>query len=262
MFIFPLKFEISFLSKNAMKVTSRFSITFLTLTAGALALAGWSAHIGRKVWSPRVFAWRNPFKPRPIIEEQENCPVRLVRSRFYSFMSIGSSIGSVLKVDVENLSNKPIHSFNISYHSSVQSDTGSGGWQFETHLQPKQFYTIGTSSTGNDRVTFSVDFIQFADGDVWFANPPKETVKPEGVRAGEQAATEYLHEVLEIDGVAAVMRVLPKIRSKMGIWKFSTEGDFGHVGFNCGIKKAVVSVEHAHRENGLSEVEKFLKSYH
>lgn len=245
-----------------MKLMSRSVIALLTFAVGGIALAGWSSHIGRKVWSPRVFAWRNPFKLRPIIEEQENCPVRLVRPRFYSFMSIGSSIGSVLKIDVENLRNKPIHSFNISYHSSVQSDTGSSGWQLETHLKPKQFYTIGTSSTGNERVTFSVDFIQFADGDIWFADPPRDTVTPEGVQAGAEAATAYLRGVLESDGVSAVMRVLPKIRSKMGVWKFSTEGDFGHFGFYCGVTNTVVRVEYAYQKNGLSEVEKFLKSYH
>jgi hypothetical protein len=149
-----------------MKLTPRFAIVFLTFTAGVLVVAGWSAHIGRKVWSPRVFAWRNPFKPQPIIEEQVNCPVRLVRPRFYSFMSIGSTIGSVLKIDVKNVSDKPIHSFTISYHSPEPTDTGGGGWHPETLLQPEQFHTIGTSSNGDDKVIFSVDFVQFADGDM------------------------------------------------------------------------------------------------
>ncbi len=241
-----------------MKLTPRFAIAFLTFTAGVLALASWSAHLGRKVWSPRVFAWRNPFKPQPIIEEQTNCPVRLVRPRFYSFMSIGSSIGSVLKVDVKNVSDKPIHSFTISYHSPEPTDTGSGGWHPETLLQPKQSHTIGTSSNSDDKVTFSVDFVQFADGDVWFANPPRATVKPEGVQAGAQAATEYLRKVLELDGAAAVMDVLPRIRTKIGLWKFSTNEDFGYFSFDYGITNAVVRVEYAYQKNGLSGVERFL----
>jgi len=245
-----------------MKLTPRFAIVFLTFTAGVLVVAGWSAHIGRKVWSPRVFAWRNPFKPQPIIEEQANCPVQFVHPRFYSFMSIGSSIGSVLKADVKNVSGKPIHSFTISFHSLEPSDTGSIGVQPETLLQTKEFQTIGTSSNGNDTVTFSVDFVQFADGDTWFANPPSETVKPEGVQAGAQAAIEYLREVLELDGATAVMSVLPRIRPKMGLWKFSVEGDFGHFGFDYGITNAVVSVEYAYQKEGLSGVEKFLTRQH
>ncbi|MCA1557500.1 MAG: hypothetical protein LC731_03050, partial [Acidobacteria bacterium] len=135
-----------------MKVTPRFAIALLTATAGALALASWSAHLGRKVWSPRVFAWRNPFKPQPIIAEQMNCPVRLTHTRFYSFMALGSSIGSVLKLDVENVSDKPVHSFTISYQSAEPTDTGSGGWQPETLLLPGQSHIIGTSSQGDDRV--------------------------------------------------------------------------------------------------------------
>jgi len=245
-----------------MKLSPHRVILFLTATAGVLALVGWSAHLGRKVWSPQVFAWRNPFEPQPIIEEQANCPVQFVRPRFYSFMSIGSSIGSVLKADVKNVSDKPIQSFTISFYSLEPSDTGSIGVQPETLLQPEQSQTIGTSSNGNDTVTLSVDFVQFADGDTWFANPPSETVKPEGVQAGAQAAIEYLREVLELDGTTAVMSVLPRIRPKMGLWKFSAEGDFGHFGFDYGVTNALVRVEYAYQKEGLSGVEKFLMRQH
>ena len=199
-----------------MKLLSRGSILFLTVSAGFVALIGWSAYLGRNVWSPRVFAWRNPFKPEPIIEEQANCPLLFVRPRFYSFMSVGSAIGSVLKADARNVSGKPIHSFTISFHSSEPSDTGSIGVQPETLLQPNQTQNIGTSSNDNDTVTLSVDFVQFADGEVWFAEPLRATVKPEGVQAGRQASTDYLRQTLEQNGAAAVIDVLPYIRVKVG----------------------------------------------
>lgn len=240
---------------------SRRAIVFLTVTAGVLAVAAWSAHLGRKVWSPQVFAWRNPYKPQPIIEEQANCPVRLVRPRFYSFMSIGSSVGSTLKLDIKNLSEKPIHSFTISFDSLKPSDTGSIGVQPETLLQPKQSQSIGTSSNGSDTVTFSVDFVQFADGDVWFADPPRTTVKPEGVRAGAQASIEYLRKVLDRDGAAAVIDVLPYIRIKVEFPDSSTNDIFGIFGFYCGVTNTVVRVEHAFQKDGLSGVEKFLTRY-
>ncbi|MGI8669407.1 MAG: hypothetical protein ACR2J3_06085 [Aridibacter sp.] len=241
-----------------MKFTPRFTIISLAVGGSILALANWSSRIGRKVWSPKVFAWRNPFKPQPIFEKQPNCPVRFVRPRFYSFMSIGSSIGSVLNIDLVNISNKPIHSFMVSYHSSEPADTGASGCELESLLQPKQFYTIGNSSDGDDRVTFSIDFVQFADGDVWFASPPRATVKPEGVKLGFRAALDYLRELLELEGASAVLDVLPRIRSKMSLWKFPMEEDLSSFGFHYGITKAVVSVQYAYKKGGLSEIGKFL----
>jgi hypothetical protein len=237
-----------------MKLSPRLALALLTFTAGALAVVGWSAQLGRKVWSPRVFAWRNPFKPQPIIEEQTDCPIALMSPRFYSFMSIGSAIGSVLQLDVKNMSGKPIHSFTVSYSSPEPTDTGSFGCQPETLLQPGQAHTVGKSSQGDDPVTFSVDFVQFADGDVWYATPPRATVKPEGVRAGAQAATEYLRKVLESEGAAAVMNALPYIRLKVEPPEFSTNEAFGYFGFYDGVTNTVVRVEHAYRERGLSGV--------
>ena len=242
-----------------MKITPRLTIAVLTFTAGALAAAGWSAHIGRKVWSPRVFAWRNFFKPQPIIEEQPSSPLRFVGTRFYSFMSIGSSIGSVLKLDFENVSSKPIHSFSISYHSPDPLDTGGFGCQPQTLLQPEQRETTGVSSRGKDRVKFSVDFVQFADGAVWYSDPPKASVKPEGVWAGAQAATEHLLRILESDGAGAVMNALPRIRADVDSPDFSTREVFGQHGFYCGITNIEARVQHAYREGGLSQVEDLLR---
>src|ERR1051325_1297336 len=159
-----------------MKITPRLTIVAVTFSAGVFAAAGWSAHIGRKVWSPRVFAWRNFLKPQPIIEEQPNSPLRIADTRFYSFMSVGSSIGSVLKVDFKNVSGKPIHSFSVSYYSPDPLDTGSFGCQPQTFLQPEHLETTGISSRGKERVKLTVDFVQFADGDVWYADPPQATV--------------------------------------------------------------------------------------
>jgi hypothetical protein len=242
-----------------MKITPRLTLSLLTFSAGVFAAAGWSAHIGRKVWSPRVFAWRNFFKPQPIIEEQPNSPLRIVETRFYSFMSIGSSIGSVLKVDFKNVSGKPIHSFSVSYYSPDRLDTGSLGCQPQTFLQPERLETIGISSRGKERVKLSVDFVQFADGDMWYADPPKATVKPEGVRAGTRAATKHLLGILETDGAEAVMNALPRIRADVDSPEFSTREVYGHFGFYCGVTSMEVRVQHAYQEGGLSQVEGLLR---
>lgn len=241
-----------------MKLSPRRAISFLAVTAGVLALISWSAHLGRKVWSPQVFAWRNPLKPQSIVEKQANCPVQLVCPRFYSFMSIGSSIGSVLKADVKNVSGKPIHSFTVSFHSLEPSDAGSIGVQPETLLQPKEFQTIGTSSNGDETVTLSVDFVQFADGQVWCADPPRASVKPGGLQAGAQASFDYLRKTLERHGATRVIDVLPYIRVKVEFPHSSTNDIFGTFGFYCGVTNTVARIENAYQYNGLSGVEKFL----
>lgn len=244
-----------------MKTISRSTIALLTFSLGLLAVAGWSAQIGRRVWSPRVFAWRNFFKPQPEIEEQANCPLHLVYPRFYSFTTIGYAIGNVLTLEAKNVSRKPIHSFTVSYYSPEPTDTGSGGWQPEKILQPGQSETIKLSSQGNDRVFISVDFVQFADGDVWYADPPKNTVKPEGVEAGAKAARQYLKEILDSNGAAAVMAALPLIRLHVDSPEFSSNGVYGFFGYYCGVTRTVVSVERAYQEDGLPGVEKFLTEF-
>ncbi len=240
-------------------MSPRLAIALLTFTAGVLAAAGWSVHVGRKVWSPRVLAWRNFFKPQPVIEAQPGSPLRIVGTRFYSFMSIGSSVGSVLRLDFKNVSDKPIHSFTISHHSLDPLDTGAFGCQPQTLLQPEHLETTGVSSRGRDRVTFSVNFVQFADGDVWYADPPKATVKPEGVRAGARAATDHLIRVLESGGAGAVMNALPRIHADVNSPDFSTREAFGHFGFYCGVTNTEVRVRYAHGEGGSSRVEDLLR---
>ena len=174
-------------------------------------------------------------------------------------MSIGSSIGSVLKLDFKNVSNKLIHSFSVSYYSPDPLDTGGFGCQPETLLQPGQLETTGESSRGRDRVNFSIDFVQFADGDVWYSDPPSATVKPEGVKAGAQAAAEHLLKILESNGAVAVMDALPRIRADVYYPDFSMREVFGHSGFYCGITNIEVRVQYAYQEGGLPQVEDLLR---
>lgn len=242
-----------------MKITPPLTIALLTFTAGIIAAAGWSASVGRKVWSPRVFAWRNFFKPQPVIEEQPGSPLRIVDTRFYSFMAIGSSVGSVLKLDFKNVGGRPIHSFHVSYYSPDPLDTGGFGCQPQTLLRPGHVETTGISSRGTERIMFAVDFVQFADGDVWYSDPPKASVKPEGVRAGARAAAEHLLGILESDGAAAVMDALPRIRADVDSPEFTMREVFGLFGFYCGVTNTEVRVQHAYREGGLSRVEDLLR---
>jgi hypothetical protein len=232
---------------------------FLALAVGASSALAWSARIGRKVWAPGVWAWRNFLKERPAVAEQPGAPLRITGARFYSFMSLGSSVGSVLTFDVENVSPKPVHSFTLSYHSPDPLDTGSVGVQPEAVLQPGQSQAVEISARGKDRMVLVLDFVQFADGSTWYSNPPQETVKPEGVRAGARESLSFLRDVMESHGASAVVEELPRIHADVMEPDFSTTGAYGHFGFYCGVTNTAVRVQRAYDEGALPGVEAFLR---
>jgi hypothetical protein len=242
-----------------MKLPPRLALALLALAVGASSALAWSARIGRRVWSPAVWAWRDFLKEQPVVAEQPGAPVRIVGARFYSFMSLGSSVGSVLTFDVENVSRKPIHSFTLSHHSPDPVDTGSGGYQPEAVLKPGQSEAVKISVQGKGRMVLVVDFVQFADGSTWYSNPPQETVKPEGVRAGARASVSFLRGVLESRGASAVMEELPRIHADVMEPDFSTADAYGHFGFYCGVTNTAVRVQRAYDEGALPGVEAFLR---
>jgi hypothetical protein len=109
-----------------MKYPKRLLIALATLLTGVLAVAAWSNYLGRRVWSPRVFAWRNPLRESPEIDLAPDCPLLISDPRYYSFVAIGSSVGGVLRFDVVNESSKPIHSYYCRYYSPAR--LGNGGY--------------------------------------------------------------------------------------------------------------------------------------
>src|SRR5215216_5959372 len=223
-----------------MNSRARITSALLLVLVGVPAALAWSAQVGRKVWSPRVFAWRNFLKERPAVREQTDSPLRVVNTRFYSFASFLSAVGSVLKFDLMNVSRKPVHSFTVSHHSPDPLDTGSIGVQPEETLRPGQSAGAGISARGKDRITLALDFVQFADGSTWYADPPRQTVKPEGVRDGALAAFEHLRGLLDSDGAAAVMDALPRIHLDVREPDFSSRERYGFFGFYYGVDNAVV----------------------
>jgi len=235
-------------------------IALLTFTVGALAV--WSANLGRRVWSPSVFAWRNPFRRPPNIEDQHGCPLSVINPRYYSFMSIGSTIGGVLRFDVMNRSNKAVHSYDCRWYSPDPFADGAYGSHPQAGLLPGQITEGSVSAHDYARLTLTVDFVQFADGTTWFSNVPEATVKPKGIEAGAKAAAKYLLGVLERDGEAAVMEALPRIRVNVNESPGSSNKDsYGMFGFYCGVTNMVVRVEHAYEEGSFERVEDVLRSF-
>ncbi len=179
-------------------------------------------------------------------------------------MSIGSAIGGVLRFNITNISNKPVHSYHCRWYSPNPMGNGaygaSGGPE-ETALVPGQSSEGSVSSHEYFELTLTIDFVQFADGSMWFSNEREATVKPEGVEAGAKAAGDYMRKVLERDGAAAVMEELPRIHAEVGSDFFRPEVDrFGIFGFYCGVTNKAVQIRYAYDEGGLERVKALLQS--
>lgn len=208
-----------------MKYTRRFLVTLVILTMGVLTVAllifstgvrsaaKRADHLSKQAFTPRVFEWRNPLRQSPQIDLQPDSPLLITHPRYYSFMSIGSGVGGVLRFDVTNRSNKPVHSYDCRYYSPVPVGNGSYGSQPEEGLLPGQSRDDSISAHEYAPLTLTIDFVQFEDGTTWFSNSRQSTVKPDGLRAGSEAAVNYLLAVMSGDGVGTVMAALPRIHA-------------------------------------------------
>jgi hypothetical protein len=244
-----------------MKYTKRLPIAFLSFIIVILGAAIWSAHLGKRVWSPRVFAWRNPLRQPPKIDLHPDSPLLISNPRYYSFMSIGSAVGGVLRFEVTNRSNKVIHSYDCRYYSPVPVGNGSYGSNPEEGLLPGQSREDSISAHEYAPLTLTIDFVQFADGTTWFSNSAQSTVKPDGLRAGAKAAAHYLLAVMSRGGTQTVMDTLPRIHAAVReLNGQATNPEFGIFGFYCGVTNIAVRVEHEYKDGGAQAVETFLRS--
>lgn len=236
----------------------RLPAVLLACVAGAVGAAVWSARTGRRVWAPGTFAWRNFLRRPADVERQPGSPLLITRQKFYSFVRGGS----VLVFDSENVSGRQIDSFTVSYRAAAPFRGGSFGCRPESVLAAGRSQLSKIADNDKEITSLSVDFVQFADGDTWYAEPPRETVKPAGVRAGARAAAAHLLGVFEAGGAAAVLGALPRIhadvrqppaaRTSVADDGFRHNGTFGHY---CGVTKAGVCVRHAYAEGGPAQVE-------
>jgi hypothetical protein len=180
-------------------------------------------------------------------------------------MSISSAIGGVLRFDIINRSDKPIHSYQCRWYSPNQMGNGAyGAWanSQEANLLPGQSTEGGISAHEYFELTLTMDFVQFSDGTTWFSTSPEATAKPEGVEAGAKAAAEYLLKLLNREGAAAVIRELPRIHADVPSDFFTVELDkFGTFGFYCGVTNMAVRIRHANEEGGLERVASAIRSF-
>ena len=244
-----------------MKFKRRLLFALVTFILGTLSAAMWSALLANRDGSPRIYEWRNPLRHPPAIDLRPDSPLLISHPRYYSFMSIGSSIGGVLRFDVTNRSNKPVHSYQCRHYSPVLFGNGGYGCQPEGFF-PGQSREDAISAHEYAPLTLTIDFVQFTDGATWFSNSPHSTVKPEGVRVGAKAAASYLLRVLNRDGIDAVMKALPRIQADVNEpLSTANEPEFGFFGYYCGVTNIAVRVEHEYKEGGADGVKTLLRSY-
>jgi hypothetical protein len=244
-----------------MKYRVLFLVALMVLTAGVLIAAKGSNSLGKKVWSPRVFAWRNPLRPPPKIDLRPDSPLVISNPRYYAFLSFGSGIGGVLRFEVTNRSNRIIHSYDCRYYSPVPAGNGSYGSQPE-QLFSGQSREDSLSAHEYAPLTLTIDFVQFADGTTWFSGSPQSKVKPDGFKAGAKAAAKYLLTVMNRDGTQTVMDSLSRIHADVREPDGQiTNPEFGLFGFYCGVTNIGVRLEHEYKNSGAQGVEAFLRSF-
>lgn len=252
-----------------MNYTMRFAIGFVSFFIVILGAVIWSARLGKHVWAPRVFAWRNPLRPAPQIDVNSDSPLLISNPRYYSLMSmvlsfeprpVGSGVGGVLRFEVTNRSNKVIHSYGCRYYSPVLVGNGSHGSNPEEGLGPGQSRNDSISTHEYAPLTLTIDFVQFADGTTWTSNSPQSTVKPNGLRAGAQAAVSYLLRMMNRGGTEAVMDTLRRIHADVREPNGQgNQSEFGLFGFYCGVANVAVRLAHEYQDGGRIGVETFLR---
>ena len=245
-----------------MKSSTRLLVTLGTFLIGIVAITACSKHLGHRVWSPSVFAWRNPLRQSPKIEVASGSPLLISNPRYYSFVALGSSIGGVLRFDIINRSNKVVHSYSCRYSSPVPVGNGGYGSQPQGGLLPGQLREDSISAHEYAPLTLTIDFVLLADGDTWFLDSPQSKVKPAGVKAGANAAVSRLLQILDSGGVSMVMDTLPRIHAEVREPDGAAqEPEYGIFGFYNGVTNIVVRVEHEYREGGDASVNAFLRSF-
>jgi hypothetical protein len=126
---------------------------------------------------PDVFAWDDSLQGPPAVRQQPCAPLRILDSRLYFLMSFGAPAGSVLSLRVENISSKPVRSFDLGYRSPDPPETGSRVWELEGPLRPGQTRTVKLESRGGEGMTLWVECARFTDGSAWYDDPSGEAVK-------------------------------------------------------------------------------------
>jgi hypothetical protein len=194
----------------------------------------------------RVFTWRNWIRSRPHIADQTGCPLQVLRPRLYSYASIGSRIGRIgtsLRFDLRNISDKTIHSYFWRHASPVREANGGYGCEPEGGMPPDALHREVADLGWRGAITLTIDFVQFRDGDVWLSSDPRSAVTRAGLQAGAQQGADHLLRVLRDGGISSLGDALRRIHrdvQETAMAPREGERNLGTFGFYAGVTRAAV----------------------
>jgi hypothetical protein len=205
----------------------------------------------------RVFTWRNPVRRPPRTANQPGCPLQVIRPRLYSYASLGSRIGTSLRFDLRNISDKTIHSYFWRHASPVREANGGFGCQPDVGMSPDTHHQEIADLGWRGPITITIDFVQFLDGGLWLSSDPQSSVTLAGLHAGSRRAADHLLRVWRGGGMESLADALPWIHRDVQETAAAARerGERpGPFGFYAGVTRAAVVA----RSVGADDVESAL----
>jgi len=161
---------------------------------------------------------------------------------------------------VENVGSKPIQAYWISYDTikhgvNIKLGSGINATSRELVLPPGKRRTTAILNRGKEKISLSVDFIEFADGTTWGNDTAKYGESLAGERRGAQAEAERLRKLLETSGLSAVVAAVSERETSLRSNHFSRSES----GSLIGARATRLRVRRAYDKGGLPAVESALR---
>lgn len=163
--------------------------------------------------------------------------------------------------EVSNLSDKPISAYAIRHDVALGKTQTSGVmlisfWSISSLLYPqaKNVEDFGGTTYGVavNKITLSVDYVEFADGSTWGPDTFKASQRLAGKRAGGRLSLKNLRDKFKARGVASV---LEGIEQELNLAPPPDKSDIWKEGFKEGTNLVRLRIQHAKSKGGLSAVE-------
>jgi hypothetical protein len=171
--------------------------------------------------------------------------------------------------DVWNITDKGIRAYAIKHEVGCCGSKAShiSGSSLSNILSVDKLFLPGqvrSEELGNEwstapfeRVTLSIDFVEFTDGSRWGPDISKSSERLEGMRAGMKAAKTVLLKLFSDKGSQAVVEL---IESDMNLLAPEQNHSEAWVtGFQTGVKSMSARLLHAYKDKGIAEIGKKLK---
>jgi hypothetical protein len=182
----------------------------------------------------RTLTWRDPFRSTPRIAERADCPLLVLKPRFYCYASLGSRIKTLLRFELRNIGDKTIHSYAWRHASPVMKANGGFGCWPEGGLAPGACHRESAYMAWRGPLTITIDLVQFSDGAVWLSSDPQSHISRAALDAGSQAAGDHLLRVWRERGMQGLAAALPRIHMDV------QDPRVGNLGFYAGVTRGYV----------------------